>query len=88
MKQGAFFLSTSHVLQTALFEVVKTIQFKMSWGTATLYIHVSGIMGLRGNGSALTNNVVVRIPACSAGARSGSGPRRCFVGAARRAQIC
>lgn len=40
MKQGAFFLSMSHVLQTALFEVVKTLQFKMSWGTATLYIHV------------------------------------------------
>jgi hypothetical protein len=43
MKQGAFFLSTSHVLQTALFEVVKTLQFKMSWGTATLYIHVRDI---------------------------------------------
>lgn len=40
LKQGAFFLSTSHVLQSALFEVVKSLNFKMSWGTATLYVHV------------------------------------------------
>ncbi|TMW57464.1 hypothetical protein Poli38472_003389 [Pythium oligandrum] len=39
MKQGAFFLSTSHVLYSALFEVVKSYNFTMSWGTATLYIH-------------------------------------------------
>ncbi|RLN52231.1 hypothetical protein BBJ28_00010614 [Nothophytophthora sp. Chile5] len=40
LKQGAFFLSTSHVLRTGLFEVVKSLTFAMSWGTATLYIHV------------------------------------------------
>ncbi|RLN86758.1 hypothetical protein BBJ28_00022435 [Nothophytophthora sp. Chile5] len=40
LKQGAFFLSTSHVLRTGLFEVVKSLNFAMSWGTATLYIHV------------------------------------------------
>lgn len=40
LKQGAYFLSTSHVLQSALFEVVKSYNFKMSWGTATLFIHV------------------------------------------------
>ncbi|GLD96068.1 hypothetical protein PINS_up004746 [Pythium insidiosum] len=39
LPQGAFFLSTSHVLQSALFEVVKSIPFRMSWGTATLYVH-------------------------------------------------
>uniref|UniRef100_K3WX18 Histone-lysine N-methyltransferase, H3 lysine-79 specific n=1 Tax=Globisporangium ultimum (strain ATCC 200006 / CBS 805.95 / DAOM BR144) TaxID=431595 RepID=K3WX18_GLOUD len=39
LKQGAYFLSTSHVLHSALFEVVKSMSFKMSWGTATLYIH-------------------------------------------------
>lgn len=40
LKQGAFFLSTSHVLKSALFEVVKSLNFKMSWGSATLYVHV------------------------------------------------
>ncbi|GAB9462799.1 hypothetical protein Gpo141_00000282 [Globisporangium polare] len=39
LKQGAFFLSTSHVLKSALFEVVKSLNFKMSWGSATLYVH-------------------------------------------------
>ncbi|KAG3032200.1 hypothetical protein PC121_g4075 [Phytophthora cactorum] len=39
LKQGAFFISTTHVLRTALFEVVKSLNFTMSWGTATVYIH-------------------------------------------------
>ncbi|RLN51892.1 hypothetical protein BBJ29_005765 [Phytophthora kernoviae] len=39
LKQGAFFISTSHVLRTGLFEVVKSLNFAMSWGTATVYIH-------------------------------------------------
>ncbi|TYZ62281.1 hypothetical protein PybrP1_011400 [[Pythium] brassicae (nom. inval.)] len=39
LRQGAYFLSTSHVLQSALFEVVRSYNFKMSWGTATLFVH-------------------------------------------------
>ncbi|KAJ0407319.1 hypothetical protein ATCC90586_002247 [Pythium insidiosum] len=39
LPQGAFFLSTSHVLQSALFEVLHSLPFRMSWGTATLYVH-------------------------------------------------
>ncbi|KAE9047716.1 hypothetical protein PR001_g310 [Phytophthora rubi] len=39
LKQGAFFISTTHVLRTGLFEVVKSVNFAMSWGTATVYIH-------------------------------------------------
>ncbi|ETL44339.1 hypothetical protein L914_05360 [Phytophthora nicotianae] len=39
LKQGAFFISTTHVLRTGLFEVVKSLNFTMSWGTATVYIH-------------------------------------------------
>lgn len=39
MKHGAYFLSTSHILHSALFDVIKSIPFCMSWGTATLYIH-------------------------------------------------
>uniref|UniRef100_M4BSD8 Histone-lysine N-methyltransferase, H3 lysine-79 specific n=1 Tax=Hyaloperonospora arabidopsidis (strain Emoy2) TaxID=559515 RepID=M4BSD8_HYAAE len=40
LKQGAFFISTTQVLRTGLFEVVKSVQLTMSWGTATAYIHV------------------------------------------------
>ncbi|RQM13895.1 hypothetical protein DD237_005543 [Peronospora effusa] len=39
LKQGAFFISTTHVLRTGLFEVVKSVKFTMSWGVATVYIH-------------------------------------------------
>ncbi|KAJ8569076.1 hypothetical protein ON010_g6186 [Phytophthora cinnamomi] len=39
LKQGAFFISTTHILRTGLFEVVKSVNFTMSWGTATVYIH-------------------------------------------------
>ncbi|CAI5711086.1 unnamed protein product [Hyaloperonospora brassicae] len=39
LKQGAFFISTTQVLRTGLFEVVKSLQLPMSWGTATAYIH-------------------------------------------------
>ncbi|DBA04163.1 TPA: LOW QUALITY PROTEIN: hypothetical protein N0F65_004271 [Lagenidium giganteum] len=39
LKQGAFFVSASMVLHTALFEVVRSLQVKMSWGTCTFYIH-------------------------------------------------
>jgi SAM-dependent methyltransferase len=41
LKQGAYFISTSHILHTALFEVINNQTFRMSWGTCTLYIHVS-----------------------------------------------
>ncbi|EEY65502.1 uncharacterized protein PITG_16814 [Phytophthora infestans T30-4] len=34
IKQGSFFISTTHVLRTGLFEVVKSLNFTMSWGTA------------------------------------------------------
>ena len=40
LKQGAFFISTTQVLRTGLFEVVKSLPLPMSWGTATAYIHV------------------------------------------------
>ncbi|CAH0492775.1 unnamed protein product [Peronospora farinosa] len=39
LKQGAFFISTTHVLRTGLFEVIKSVKFTMSWGLATVYIH-------------------------------------------------
>ncbi|CEG48323.1 hypothetical protein F443_05549 [Plasmopara halstedii] len=39
LKQGAFFISTTHVLKTGLFEVVKSASLTMSWGSATVYIH-------------------------------------------------
>lgn len=39
LKQGAFFVSTTHVLRTGLFEVVKSLNFPMSWGSAIVYIH-------------------------------------------------
>lgn len=39
IKQGSFFISTTHVLRTGLFEVVKSLNFTMSWGTAAVYIH-------------------------------------------------
>ncbi|CAI5742285.1 unnamed protein product [Peronospora destructor] len=39
LKQGAFFISTTHVLRTGLFEVVKSVKFTMSWGVATVFIH-------------------------------------------------
>ncbi|UIZ27600.1 hypothetical protein KXD40_005843 [Peronospora effusa] len=39
LKQGAFFISTTHILRTGLFEVVKSVKFTMSWGVATVYIH-------------------------------------------------
>ncbi|OQR94431.1 hypothetical protein ACHHYP_01272 [Achlya hypogyna] len=39
LKQGAYFVSVSHVLQSPLFEVLRTMVVTMSWGSCTVYIH-------------------------------------------------
>ncbi|CAH0479495.1 unnamed protein product [Peronospora belbahrii] len=68
LKQGAFFISTTHVLRTGLFEVFKSGNFTMSWGVATVYIHRRRKIGrwaaqmLRGGRSARTD-LVQRSPA-------------------------
>lgn len=40
LKQGSYVITASQILQSALFEVVKSEQVKTSWGTAKIYIHV------------------------------------------------
>ncbi|OQS02786.1 hypothetical protein THRCLA_04883, partial [Thraustotheca clavata] len=39
LKQGAFFISVSHVLASPLFEVLRSMIVTMSWGQCTVYIH-------------------------------------------------
>ncbi|CCI49521.1 unnamed protein product [Albugo candida] len=39
LKQGSYVITASQILQSALFEVVKSEQVKTSWGTAKIYIH-------------------------------------------------
>lgn len=100
LKQGAYFLSTSHVLQSALFEVVRSYNFKMSWGTATLFIHVR----LRRREEVATSvlrhklqdSEILTIRTRATGtmcadrdaARLGGGRRRCSVVDAPHAQTC
>ncbi|EQC42558.1 hypothetical protein SDRG_00288 [Saprolegnia diclina VS20] len=39
LKQGAYFVSVSHVLLSPLFEVLRTMVVTMSWGSCTVYVH-------------------------------------------------
>jgi SAM-dependent methyltransferase len=39
LKKGSLFISTTHILRSAVFDLVDTQVFDMSWGTATVYFH-------------------------------------------------
>ncbi|KAF0684842.1 Aste57867_23187 [Aphanomyces stellatus] len=57
LKQGAYFISVSHILASPLFEVLQTMTLPMSWGTCTVYIQRRRRIGrwaskmLKGNAS-------------------------------------
>ncbi|ETV84729.1 hypothetical protein H257_03836 [Aphanomyces astaci] len=38
LKQGAYFISVSHILASPLFEVLRTLTVQMGWGNCTVYI--------------------------------------------------
>ncbi|CAK4105133.1 unnamed protein product [Aphanomyces euteiches] len=57
LKQGAYFISVSHILASPLFEVLRTLTLPMSWGMCTIYIQRRRRIGrwaskmLKGNAS-------------------------------------